>query len=160
MSRTAWLLLVVGLLQIVGALIGSPRLQGLGAATMIAPAPKVFSAVKGFETFSTRFFIGWTDDDGQVREVELDRALNAKFRGPYNRRNVFGAALAYGPVLADGEATRAMLAAVLRYGLSGEAPVLRELGFDPTTMSDVYLRYQPAAGSVLAGLSTRIEVPR
>ena len=47
----------------------------------------------------------------------------ARIRGPYNRRNVFGAALAYGPVLASDENGREMLRAVLDHGLTGEAPL-------------------------------------
>ena len=74
MNRAAVLLLVVGLLQMSGDLlertglkaVGRP-LKGVGAATTASPAPKVFSAVRGLETYSTRFTLEWTDRDGTKR---------------------------------------------------------------------------------------------
>ena len=50
------ILLTVGLLQMTGDLLKIDWLKGFGAATVASPAPKVFSAVRGLETFSTRFF--------------------------------------------------------------------------------------------------------
>ena len=160
MRRYAALLAVVGLLQMAGDLIGSRALAGFGAATMIAPAPKVFSSVRGLETYSTRFFLEWTDaGTGGGRKMELTSEVCARIRGPYNRRNVYGAALAYGPVLVGSDATRPMLRAVLEYGLLGDAPLLRELGIDPGGVRDLCLRYEPLAGTELGDLPTRIEVP-
>ena len=159
MRAYAWILLAVGLLQMVGDLAGVPALEGLGAATMISPAPRVFSSVKGLETYSTRFFIRWTDASGERHELELTPTVCARIRGPYNRRNVYGAALAYGPVLARDPRARPMLRSVLAYALLGEAPLLRELGVDPSDAHDVELRYEPLEGTDLGDLPTVLEVP-
>ena len=125
------LLLGLGLLQMAGALLQIPLVSGLGAATNASPHPKVFSAVYGLETFSTRFFLEWTDHGGKAHSLEVTPAQYRKIPGPYNRRNVYGAALAYGPVLATDARTRPMFEQVLDYALSGRAPLLRELGIDP-----------------------------
>jgi len=110
-----------------GDLFHMPALKGIGAATGASPAPKVFSAVKGLETFSTRFFIEWVDTSGAPHSVEITPERYALLRGPYNRRNVYGAVLAYGPVLESDPHTRPMYDAVSQYALCGEAPLLREL---------------------------------
>lgn len=128
------LLLLLGLLQMAGALLNQPLLSGFGAATNASPHPKVFSAVKGLETYSTDFFIEWHDLDGKFHSMQLTPALYAMIRGPYNRRNVYGAALAYGPVLASSEKARPMFEAILNYSLRGEAPLLRELGINPASV--------------------------
>src|SRR5262249_9019819 len=93
-------LLVLGLAQMSGDLTGLAPLKAIAPATAASPAPKVFSAVRGLETYSTRFFVQWTDADGSNRFYEITPERYARLRGPYNRRNVYGAALAYGPVLA------------------------------------------------------------
>jgi hypothetical protein len=157
----AWaiMLLVIGLAQMIGDVLGWRAVKGLAAATVFAPAPKVFSSVKGLETYSTRFFVEWTDRAGRRQSLELTPETCARIRGPYARRNVYGAALAYGPILASDEIGRELLRSVLDYGMTGEAPLLRELGIDPTEVRDLALRYEPRAGSSLAGLPTRIEVP-
>ena len=115
------LLLALGLSQMAGDLLGFGALKGLAAATMLAPAPKVFSSVKGLETYSTRFFIECRGADGAWSSVEVTPERCRRLRGPYNRRNVYGAALAYGPVLQTDERARPMLEAVLRYALAGDA---------------------------------------
>jgi hypothetical protein len=139
-------LLVLGVAQIAGDLLGWTPLRGLAAATGASPAPKVFSAVRGFETYSTRFFLEGRDG----KRIELTPSLYSRLRGPYNRRNVYGAALAYAPVLpAD------MRDPVMRHALCGEAPLLREMGLegelgpDPVTVS-----LEPLPGTSLEGLQT------
>ena len=64
-------------------------------------------------------------------QLALTPEVYARLRGPYNRRNVYGAVLAYGPVLATDAAAAAAVRAVARYALCGDAPLLRELGIDP-----------------------------
>lgn len=159
MKGYAALLLVVGALQMLGDALGLRALKAVGAATAAAPAPRVFSAVNGLETYSTRFFVEWTDAGGERRSLELTPEVCAGIRGPYNRRNVYGAALAYGPVLAADEHGRELLRSVIAYGLTGDAPLLTELGVDPAGARDVALRYEPLPGTSLGDLPTRIEVP-
>ena len=66
MNKAALFLLFLGLLQMLGDVTGLAVLKGIGVATVASPAPKVFSAVNGFETYSTRFFLEWTDTEGTV----------------------------------------------------------------------------------------------
>jgi hypothetical protein len=110
---------------------GLPALKALGAATAASPAPKVFTAVRGYEPLSTTFQLEWTDASGQARCAPIDAERVAGLRGPYNRRNVFGAALAFGPALASDERTRPLLEAVLARALAGNLSILAELGVAP-----------------------------
>ncbi len=98
--------------------------------------------MRGLETYSTTFILEWRDASGEPREFVLDSETYTRLHGPYNRRNVYGAALAYGPVLASDPRTRPMLDAVLRYALCPPRPLLAELGIDPADVrNDVRIRY-------------------
>src|SRR5215467_9112261 len=101
-------LLAIGLLQMAGDVFHLPALKGIGAATTASPAPRVFSSVRGLETYSTHFFLEWTDRDNWENSLQLTPELYAQLRGPYNRRNVYGAVLAYGPVLQADPRTRTL----------------------------------------------------
>jgi hypothetical protein len=150
-------LLVLGLAQMAGDLLGLRALRGLAAATTASPAPRVFSAVRGLETYSTRFVIEWTERDGGARSLELTPEIYQRLRGPYNRRNVYGAALAYGPVLVTEPATRAMFDAVLRRSVCGARPLLREIGLDvERIVGEVRVRFEPRPGTDLGGLPSVI----
>lgn len=162
MSRTiaSGVLVVVGLLQMTGDLLHLPALKAIGAATVASPAPKVFSAVRGLETYSTHFFIEWTDRAGVEHSLRLTPEVYARLRGPYNRRNVYGAVLAYGPVLVTDPKARPMFDSVANYALCGQAPLLQELGIDPQEISgSVRIRLEPLPGTSLAGLPTVLEFP-
>lgn len=150
-------LLALGLAQIAGDLLGMPRLRGLAAATTASPLPKVFSAVRGLETYSTRFFIEWTDRAGTSHSLELTPQTYKSLRGPYNRRNVFGAVVAFGPLLSSDARTRPMFERVAAYALCGDAPLLRELGVDPATLAGpARVRLEPLPGTDLGDLPTAL----
>ena len=127
-------LLALGCVQMLGDLTGNRVLKGIGAASHASPAPKVFTAHQGFETFSSRFFLH-LETGGQPHSLELTPATYAAIAGPYNRRNAYGAAISYGPVLMASPATRPLFEATSRFALCGDAPVLRELGIDPAQLS-------------------------
>jgi hypothetical protein len=95
---------------------------------------------------STRFFLEWTDrSTGTAHSQELTPEIYSRMRGPYNRRNVYGAVLAYGPVL-----PAELRDPVARYALCGEAPLLRELGIETADIAGpVRVRYEPVAGTRL-----------
>lgn len=158
MKKAAAVLLVIGLLQMAGDVLHLPALKGLGAATAISPAPKVFTVVRGMECYSTRFYLDWTDHRGIARELPLTPELYARVAGPYNRRNVYGAVLAGGPVLATDEMLAAMFRDVSRYALCGQAPLLRELGIDPSDVAALKVRYEPARGATMGDLPRVLEV--
>lgn len=158
MNKAAIVLMVVGLLQMAGDLCSSPALRGIGAATVASPAPKVFSAVRGFETYSTRFFLEWTDYSGTAHSLALTAEVYAQLAGPYNRRNVYGVALAYGPVLSTDPRTRPMFQAVMTYALCGEARLLRELSIDQAAISGrVHVRFEPLPGTDMGTLPRLLE---
>jgi hypothetical protein len=159
MKRRAAVLVALGLAQMAGDVLHLPPLKALAAATCASPAPKVFSAVRGLETYSTHFSIEWTDSSGAERSLRVTPEVAARLRGPYNRRNVYGAVLAFGPVLATDERTRPLFESVARHALSGDAPLLRELGVDPTTVrGSVRIRFEPVRGSEPAADLPRVLV--
>lgn len=153
-------LLLLGLLQMAGDVLRIPALRGIGAATAASPAPKVFSAVRGLETYSTTFFLVRKEASGARAERRITSRHYAQLRGPYNRRNVFGAVLAYGPVLASDPRTRPLFDAISRYALCGEAPLLRELGLPVGEVPGaVYLRLEPRPGTHAENLPLELAPP-
>jgi hypothetical protein len=147
-------LFALGLLQMVGDLTGLQALKGIGAATVASPAPRVFSAVRGFETYSTSFYLDYRDPQGRHQSVEITGERYARLRGPYNRRNIYGAALAYGPVM-----PAELRGSVMRYALCGQRPLLRELGLDPDdVVGPVTVRFEPRFGTDMRDLPRTIQV--
>ena len=132
-------LALLGFAQMFGDVLHLTALKAVAAATASSPAPKVFSSVKGLETFSTQFFIEWNDDAGALHSVEVTPERYAHLAGPYNRRNVYGAVLAYGPVLDNDPRTRPLFNSISTYALCGDAPLLRELDVPPDA-ANRYLR--------------------
>jgi hypothetical protein len=165
MNKAAVFLVALGLLQMSGDLLEQSArapadrlgrlLKGLAAATAASPAPKVFSSVRGLETYSTRFYVEWADHAGVEHSLHVSPEVYARLQGPYNRRNVYGAALAYGPVL-----PASLRDPVMRYAVCGKAPLLRELGIDPGQVQGrVRIRYEPLPGTDLGRLPTVLEAP-
>ena len=150
-------LLALGLTQMVAQLAGSDALRAVAAATNASPAPKVFSAVSGLETYSTTFFIDWAEADGSRHAPQLTSEMYARLRGPYNRRNVYGAVLAFGPLMASRPATAPMFASVMRASLCGDRAVLRELGFAPERMTWLRVRLEPLRSEALGALPRLFE---
>ncbi len=150
-------LLGVGLMQMTAYLLGLPSLRALAAATNMSPAPKVFSAVQGLETYSTAFHIDWTEPDGKRRSQPITPDLYARLEGPYNRRNVYGAVLAFGPVMSTNPASAPMFRAVLRSALCRDRRLFRELGLDASRMTDVRIRLEPLRPEALGDLPRTFE---
>lgn len=140
-------LAVIGLAGMAGTALGSPAIQAIAAATASSPAPKVFTTQGGMESFSTKFLLVWTDQDGQ-HEMPLDYDNYGKLDGPYNRRNVYGAVLAAAPMLIANPHLKPMFDDVSVFGLCPEngAPILRELGVDVSTIDSVSIQYFPLPG--------------
>lgn len=128
---SALLLIIVGIMQLMGDLMGLPVLKVLGLVSHASPAPKVFTAQNGFETYSGNFYINWFGKDQQEHSIHLTPKNYASIRGPYNRRNAYGAALSYAPVLYAEGSTRDMQQSIMRYGFCNKAPLMQELGIDP-----------------------------
>ena len=146
---SAVFLVILGTAQIVGDLSGVLPLRAIAAATGASPAPKVFSAVQGLETYSTHFFI-----ESAGRRIELTPEVYARMRGPYNRRNVYGAALAYAPVI-----PAALRDPVLRHALCGDASLLHELAPDMNAgTGPVVIVLEPLPGTTIGDLPTQFTV--
>jgi hypothetical protein len=159
-TLVAALLTALGLLQMAAEGAGLPALRGLAIATTASPAPRVFSAVDGLETYSTRFTVEWTDPEGRPHSLEITPEAYAGLRGPYNRRNAYGAVVAYGPILAANPATREMFESVARFALCGDAPLLRELGVDPSQVAGAArIRLTPQGSRAPAALPLVLEAP-
>jgi hypothetical protein len=110
----------------IGYVTGSRALRGVGAASAISPLPKVFSDVDGLETFASEFTLSYHRADGTRDSVRITPELYGRLGGPYNRRNVYGAALSYAPRLPE-----PLWTAVYCYGMGLNGPLRQELGFRP-----------------------------
>jgi len=126
-SLRAVLIVVIGCLQMAGDVFGLPVVKAIGALSHMSPAPKVFTTQNGFETFSSTFVLHAWDDRHGLTALPLTPQVNANVRGPYNRRNAYGAALSYGPVLAASPHTEPMFTSVLRFGLCSEQGIAADL---------------------------------
>jgi hypothetical protein len=147
-DRAAGFLVALGLMQMTGDALHSTPLRAVALATGASPAPRVFSTVEGFEAYSTRFAIEWTDRDATAHSLEVTPEVYARLRGLYNRRNAYGAALAGGPVLVDHPYLGGTFDAVARHALCRTAPVGRELGVDvDRAVGSLRVRYRPQAPS-------------
>lgn len=109
------LVVMIGFLQVLGFVTGIKPIRSLGIVTAASPLPLVFSEVKGVETFAGDFYMQWTNTKGEKESVLMTPELYSKLDGPYNRRNIFGAAIAYGPVLPE-----QVWKPILNYGICNE----------------------------------------
>jgi hypothetical protein len=136
-------LVALGSLRMGAQLFDAPRLDAVGAMLQVAPAMKVFTAHQGYETHVARFALAWLDADGVEQVIELTPSTYARVRGPYNRRNVYGAALAYGPILRSDPRTHAMQASVMRHAFCSRDGLRRELRV-PADVSSLQVRVIPS----------------
>ena len=125
---------IFGLTQMLGYYTDNKILRGIGAAYLSSPMPKVFSDVKGLETFASKFTLEYTTNDQQKHKIPITPELYSKIRGPYKRRNVFGAALSYAPRLPS-----ELWQPVFNYGFSG--PLIEELEL-PSDASTIRVRIE------------------
>jgi hypothetical protein len=121
-NLAALALTLLGLSQMAGYCVGNKSLRGLGAASVVAPFPRVFNDVDGHEPFAADFRLLGRDAQGAPFEIELGPERYAGLRGPYNRRNVYGAALAFAPRLPE-----PLWQAVWCYGLGPAGTLRKEL---------------------------------
>jgi hypothetical protein len=141
----ATLLIAVGCAQMAGDVLGIPILKALGAATGASPAPRVFTAQDGFETYANRFFLDWEDAAGVRQVLEITPQVYSGVRGPYNRRNAYGAVFSYAPVLYSNPRTRSMFRTVLERSFCGTPSILEEIGIpvDVARKKPLRVRLEP-----------------
>lgn len=152
-------LVFIGVFQMAGDLLSQTWMKALGAAWGASPAPKVFSSAEGLETFSSRFFLIWTDRKNELHRIQLTPGLAKRLKGPYNRRNVYGAVLSYGPILSKNEMLRDAYESILEYAIGRNSPLLRELGINPDTISEgIIIEVVPREENDYSGLELIKEV--
>jgi hypothetical protein len=105
----------------------------------------VFTARDGLEGFSASYTLRW-EEGGQTQSLPLTPEVYARLQGPYNRRNVYGAALAGGPFLADHPLMGDLHERVVTYAFC-DTDVLAELGVT-TSASTFVLDVVPRDGTV------------
>jgi len=104
-------------------------ISGIIYTTMGLTIESAAPSFRGVEGFASSFEI---EIDG--RRTSITPRIYQLLAGPYNRRNVYGAAIAGGPML-TGPRERRMIDAILSYGLCGNGPLLREFGLRPARSS-------------------------
>jgi hypothetical protein len=152
-------LIFVSLFQMTGDLFNQTWMKALGAAWGASPAPKVFSSAEGLETFSSEFFLIWTDRENISHRVQLTPQLAKNLKGPYNRRNVYGAVLSYGPVLSKNKRMCEAYESILEYAISQNGPLLGELGIPRESISEgIIIEVVPKKGKDYSHLELIKEV--
>ncbi|MEM9236534.1 MAG: hypothetical protein AAGB14_07125 [Verrucomicrobiota bacterium] len=136
----AILLTIVGMSQMLGHLSGVRALRGIGLASGVAPFPKVFCEADGYEAFAASYYVEGRLPNGDSWSRRVDPAWYARIRGPYNRRNVYGAALAFAPRLPE-----ELREVVLEGSLSPDSAMCRELGL-PEGITELRVRIIPREG--------------
>jgi len=132
-NTIAVLLTVFACSAMVGDVFHLRALKGIGAASALAPFPKVFCDNQGLEGFASEFTITAEGKSG-ITNIMLTPEIYSGLKGPYNRRNVYGAALAFGPKLPP-EVWRS----VFVYGLGPDGPLREELRL-PVDSTNVMVR--------------------
>ncbi len=139
------LVMSIGFLQIFGFLTGMESLRNVGRLTAASPLPLVFSDFRGLETFSLDFSIEAKAANGQSVIKKITPELYDKFKGPYNRRNVYGAVLAYGPKLTEPN-EEPMVESVLNYGFCKGGPLAGMFGLSGALQSATITALSKARG--------------
>ncbi|MCB9892871.1 MAG: sterol desaturase family protein [Planctomycetes bacterium] len=133
------LLLVVALSQMLFGLVHAEGARNAAASTAAAPYPKVFCDKDGYEAFAMNFELIGEDFAGETHVVEMTPDVYKQLRGPYNRRNVYGAALAFAPRMSTEQRD-----AVVEYAFHSNGGLRTELGMPP--LHRLTIRITPKTG--------------
>lgn len=123
----AAVLCTLATIRVIADLTGLQALGAAAAVTNAAPAMKVFTAQQGYETYSSQFELEFVYKSGRTITILLDPEKYSRLDGPYNRRNVYGALIAYGPVLVANPRTQPMWQAMAYRGFCIRPDVVEEL---------------------------------
>ena len=139
----AGILIFLATIKIIATLMGWDKVVGLSSMTNLTPAMKVFTAHKGYETYSSTFLMEAVYTDGLVEKKTLTSKVYSHLEGPYNRRNVYGALIAYGPLLSQNPKTKAMYNAMTKSAFCKEPNILTELTFEnKNNIKEVTILYE------------------
>jgi hypothetical protein len=131
-------LLPVVLSQMFFGLVRAEEARNVAASTAVAPYPKVFCDRDGYEAFAMNFELIGVDADGREHIVQMTPDAYRRMRGPYNRRNAYGAALAFAPRL-----DAAVRNEVVDYAFHRDGGLRRELGLPPLTKLTIRITPKP-----------------
>src|SRR5215208_6849984 len=129
-NRIALLVTIFACSAMAGDILHLLPVKGIGAASTIAPFPKVFCDNQGLEGFASEFTITVRGPGGPTN-IALTPEAYSRLKGPYNRRNAYWAALAFGPKLPS-----EMWRSVFGYGLGPGGPLRQELSL-PADITNV-----------------------
>ena len=127
--------------RVAADLLGLDELNAAAAVTNAAPAMKVFTAHDGYETYSSQFDLIVRYENGGTERLRLSPSVYSSLHGPYNRRNVYGALIAYGPVLVSDPRTRPMWEEMSRRAFCRASGVVEELTGNAARPSHATIEY-------------------
>ncbi len=132
-------LILIGTIQFVGYFTDSKVLRGIGFATAASPLPLVFSHFRGTEPFSSRFDLEIHMEGGFQSTHQITPSFYSQLSGPYNRRNVYGAAIAGGPAL-QSASEKQLWQSVLHYGFCKSSRLQRDFRIEkPVTHAIIHV---------------------
>ena len=108
-----------------GPAADSQIIKGVGLASVASPLPLVFSNFREIETFAADFQLRLKDSGKIIYDTQITSELYQKLRGPYNRRNIYGAVFAYGPVLTQ-PSEKVLVDSVIKNGFCSDGVLIEE----------------------------------
>ena len=153
LRRFAPLLLVgIGCLKFAGYFADSPLLIRLGAQSVAAPLPIVFSGPDEGVSIRLRFALRIETVLGETIEIEGRPGFHSRIRGPFQRAQVYTADIIWAhPVYLTRYLVRDT---VVGFGLCDRGPLARDLGID-----DLVARFTVTKWIVGAAENQKMHVP-
>ena len=129
LRRFAPLLLVgIGCLKFLGYFTGWATLIRLGAQSVAAPLPIVFSARRDAGSVSARFVLRVETALGETIEIHGGPGFHARIRGPFQRAQIYTADMMQAhPVYLERYRARDT---IVGFGICDRGPLARDLGID------------------------------
>lgn len=121
------LVILIGSLSMIGTITMLDPVKGIGFMTTASPLPLVFSKFRGVENFSSDYYMDVRFKDGETTSFKVTPEIYERAKGPYNRRNPYGAVLAYGPML-NKPNELILRDKVMQYSACGQGTFMREIG--------------------------------
>lgn len=123
------LVLLIGSLSMLGTVTKLDPVKGIGFMTTASPLPLVFSKFRDVENFSSDYYMDIKFKNGEQTSFKVTPEMYERAQGPYNRRNPYGAVLAYGPMLTKPNEL-ILRDKVMQYSACGQGSFMREIGID------------------------------
>ncbi len=121
------LVILIGSLSMVGTIAKLDPVKGIGFMTTASPLPLVFSKFRDVENFSSDYYMDIRFKNGETTSFKVTPEIYERAKGPYNRRNPYGAVLAYGPMLTKPNEL-ILRDKVMQYSACGQGTFMREIG--------------------------------